>query len=237
MKLDILAFSSHPDDIELSCSGTLALHGSLGKKIGVIDMTLGELATRGTVEIRQKETARSSVILDLQVRENLEMPDGFFRHSKENLLSIAKCIRKYQPEIVLANAVNDRHPDHGRAAKLVEESCFYSGLTKIELNNEGELLPWRPRALYHYIQSYYIQPDFIVDVSDFWDKKIESIMAYKSQFYDPDNVQPETYISKPGFLEYLESRARMWGHIIGVQYGEGFTVNREIGVRNIFDLI
>jgi bacillithiol biosynthesis deacetylase BshB1 len=209
----------------------------LGKKIGVIDMTLGELATRGTVEIRQKETARSSVILDLQVRENLEMPDGFFRHSKENLLSIAKCIRKYQPEIVLANAVNDRHPDHGRAAKLVEESCFYSGLTKIELNNEGELLPWRPRALYHYIQSYYIQPDFIVDVSDFWDKKIESIMAYKSQFYDPDNVQPETYISKPGFLEYLESRARMWGHIIGVQYGEGFTVNREIGVRNIFDLI
>ena len=237
MKLDILAFAAHPDDIELSCSGTLALHASLGKKIGVVDLTFGELGTRGTVEIRQKEATEASRILNLQVRENLGMADGFFVHSKENILSIASCVRKYQPEIVLAAAIKDRHPDHGRAARLIEESCFYSGLEKIKLNDKGKLQPWRPKAVYHYIQSYYIKPDFIVDISDFWDKKIEAIMAFKSQFYEPESDEPETYISDPGFLEYLESRARMWGQIIGVRYGEGFTINRELGVKNIFDLL
>jgi bacillithiol biosynthesis deacetylase BshB1 len=138
---------------------------------------------------------------------------------------------------VLANAVSDRHPDHGRAADLIREACFYSGLEKIELSDEDKLLPWRPRAVYHYIQSYYIKPDFIVDISEFWDTKIESIRAFKSQFHDPDSDEPETYISNPGFLEFLESRARMWGHIIGVKYGEGFTVNREMGIKNMFDLV
>jgi bacillithiol biosynthesis deacetylase BshB1 len=237
MKLDILAFASHPDDVELTCSGTLALHASLGKKIGVIDLTLGELGTRGTVEIRKKEAYNSSKILNLQVRENLLMEDGFFEHTKSNILAVAKCIRKYQPEIVLANAVNDRHPDHARAAKLVQDSCFYSGLEKIELQDKNKLTPWRPKAVYHYIQSYYIKPDFIVDITNFWNIKIKSIKAFKSQFYDPQSTEPETYISKPGFLEYLESRARMWGHIIGVEYGEGFTVNREPGVKNLLDLI
>lgn len=237
MKLDILAFGSHPDDVELTCSGTLALHASLGKRIGVIDLTQGELGTRGTVEIRKKEAHASSKILNLQVRENLLMEDGFFEHSNSNILVIAKCIRKYQPEIVLANAVNDRHPDHSRAAKLVQDSCFYSGLEKIEFHEKIKLAPWRPKAVYHYIQSYYIKPDFIVDISNFWNIKIKSIKAFKSQFYDPQSTESETYISKPGFLDFLESRARMWGHIIGVEYGEGFTVNREPGVKSLMDLI
>jgi len=237
MKLNILAFASHPDDVELSCSGTLALHASLGHKIGVVDLTLGELGTRGTVKTRQQEADQASKILGLQVRDNLGMPDGFFEYSKENILTVTACIRKYQPDIVLANAIKDRHPDHGRAADLIREACFYSGLEKIELNDEVKLLPWRPRAVYHYIQSYYIKPDFIVDISDFWDTKIESIRAFKSQFHDPDSSEPETYISNPGFLEFLESRARMWGQIIGVEYGEGFTVNREMGIKNLYDLI
>jgi bacillithiol biosynthesis deacetylase BshB1 len=237
MKLDILAFGAHPDDIELTCSGTLALQASLGKKIGVVDLTAGELGTRGTVKIRQKEAQEASRILDLKARDNLGMPDGFFEHSKENILAVASCIRKYQPEIVLATAVNDRHPDHGRAARLILQSCFYSGLAKIELNDGDILRPWRPRVIYNYIQSNYISPDFIVDISGFWDKKIEAIMAFKSQVFDPESDEPETYISDPGFLEYLESRARMWGHMIGVKYGEGFTVNREMGIKNLFDLI
>jgi len=237
MKLDILAFGSHPDDVELTCSGTLALHASLGKKIGVIDLTQGELGTRGSKEIRKEEADHSSKILNLEVRENLLMEDGFFEHSKENILAVSKCIRKYKPEIGLANAINDRHPDHSRAAKLVEESSFYSGLEKIKLYDKEELAPWRPRAVYHYIQSYYIKPDFIVDISDFWNIKIQSIKAFKSQFYDPSSTESETFISKPGFLESLESRARMWGQIIGVEYGEGFTINRELGVKNLMDLI
>jgi bacillithiol biosynthesis deacetylase BshB1 len=237
MKLDILAFAAHPDDIELSCSGTLALQQSLGNKIGVVDLTLGELGTRGTVDIRKEEAVKASRILKLSIRENLEMPDGFFDISKENILAVAKCIRKYQPEIILANAVSDRHPDHARAANLIRESCFYSGLEKIQLIDKQPLIPWRPKAVYHYIQSNYIKPDFIVDISEFWDSKVESIHAYKSQFYDPKNKETETYISKPGFLEFLESRARMWGHAIGVKYGEGFTVDREPGIRDLNDLI
>lgn len=237
MKLDILAFAAHPDDIELSCSGTLALQQSLGNKIGVIDLTLGELGTRGSVEIRKKEAEQASEILKLSSRESLGMPDGFFDMSKENILAIAKSIRKYKPEIVLANAVSDRHPDHGRAAKLVQESCFYSGLEKIQLSDGQELTPWRPKVVYHYIQSNYINPDIIVDISDFWDNKVEAIRAFKSQFYDPKSTEAETYISNPGFLEFLESRARMWGQAIGVKYGEGFTVEREPGVRDLNDLI
>ena len=237
MKLDILALAAHPDDIELSCSGTLALQQSLGHAIGVIDLTQGELGTRGSVKIREEEASRASEILKLSMRKNLQMPDGFFDISKKNILEIAQCIRKYRPEIVLANAITDRHPDHGRAAKLVQEACFYSGLEKIQLSDGEDLNPWRPKVIYHYIQSNYINPDFIVDISEFWDKKVESIRAFKSQFYSPDSDEPETYISKPGFLEFLESRAKMWGHAIGVKYGEGFTTHREPGVRDLKDLI
>jgi bacillithiol biosynthesis deacetylase BshB1 len=239
MKLDILVFASHPDDAELSCSGTIALHVAMGKKVGVIDMTRGEVGTRGTPETRKEEAARSSEILGLSLRENLEMPDGFFDLSRENIIAVAGKVRECQPGIVLANAIHDRHPDHGRAAKLVEESCFYSGLRKVEIQglNGKPLDVWRPKALYHYIQSNYIDPDLIVDISEFWDTKIQSIRAFKSQFFDPSSREPETFISKPGFLEFLESRCKMWGHMIGTSYGEGFTVNRNIGVKNLFDLI
>jgi len=239
MKLDILVFASHPDDAELSCSGTIALHVKMGKRVGVVDLTKGELGTRGSPETRKKEASRSSAILGLSLRENLNMPDGFFDLSKKNIISIAAKVREFQPAIVLANAVHDRHPDHGRAAKLVEEACFYSGLKKVTIpgSNGKPLEIWRPQALYHYIQSNYIDPDLIVDVSGFWETKIESIRAFESQFFDPESQEPETYISKPGFLEFLESRSKMWGHMIGTSHGEGFTVNRKIGVKNLFDLI
>lgn len=235
MKLDILVFSSHPDDAELSCSGTIALHVAKGKKVGVVDLTRGELGTRGSIELREKEALSASKILGLKVRENLELADGFFQINKESLLKVANCIRKYQPEIILANAVNDRHPDHGKGAKLVEEACFYSGVKRVETVNA--FAPWRPSALYHYIQSNYIEPDFVVDISNFWHIKEKSIRAFKSQFYHPNSKEPETYISKPGFLEFLMSRSKMWGQAIGVKYGEGFTINRKIGVKNLFDLI
>lgn len=237
MKLDILAFASHPDDVELSCSGTLALHGSMGLALGIIDLTEGELGTRGTVARRKEEAKNATKILNLEVRENLKMPDGFFKHSKKNMLAIIRSLRTYRPDIVLANAINDRHPDHGRAARLVADSCFYCGLAKIMIPDAPDLKPWRPKAIYHYIQSYYIKPDFIVDISDYWEQKLKSIKAFKSQFYDPESREPETYISDPGFIKFLEGRASMWGQAIGVKYGEGFTVNREIGVKNIFDLL
>lgn len=238
MKLDLLAIASHPDDIELSCSGTIAAHISRGKQAGVIDLTRGELGTRGSPDIREKEARKSSEILGLSVRENLEMPDGFFEISKENMIAIARKIRKYRPTIVLANAVRDRHPDHSRAARLIAEACFYSGLSKIPIAENGkELDVWRPKAIYNYIQSSYIRPDIIVDISDFWDIKEKCIRTFASQFYDPDSKEPETYISQPGFIEFVENRSKIWGHTIGVSYGEGFTVNREMGVRNLFDLI
>jgi bacillithiol biosynthesis deacetylase BshB1 len=239
MKVDILVFAAHPDDAELSCSGTIARHEADGKKVGLIDLTRGELGTRGNPEIRSAEASRSRDILRLTLRENLEMPDGFFNLSKENILSIARKVREYQPEIVLANAIHDRHPDHGRAAQLVEEACFYSGLMKIPIKGaDGKPLEaWRPKALYHYIQSNYIEPDFIVDISGFWEMKKKSIMAFDSQFFDPESDEPETFISNPAFLDFIESRGKMWGHMIGTRHGEGFTVNRKIGIKDLFDLI
>ena len=239
MKVDILVFAAHPDDAELSCSGTVARHVADGKKVGVIDLTRGELGTRGNPEKRRTEALKSKEILKLVFRDNLEMPDGFFNLSKENILSVARSVREYQPDIVLANAIHDRHPDHGRAAKLVEEACFYSGLMKIDLmDSDGKPLDaWRPKAVYHYIQSNYIEPDFIVDITGFWEIKKSSIMAFDSQFFDPESEEPETFISSPGFLDFIESRCKMWGHLIGTRYGEGFTVNRNIGVKDLFDLI
>jgi bacillithiol biosynthesis deacetylase BshB1 len=239
MKVDILVFSAHPDDAELSCSGTIASHIHQGKKVGIIDLTRGELGTRGNPEKREKEAARSKEILKLSSRENLGMPDGFFDLSKKNILSVAGKVRQYRPDIVLANAIRDRHPDHARAAKLVDEACFHAGLMKISIMGpDGEPLDaWRPKAVYHYIQSYYIEPDFIVDISGFWEIKKHSIMAFGSQFFDPESDEPETYISNPQFLDFLESRCKMWGQMIGTRYGEGFTVNRNIGIGNLFDMI
>ncbi|MEM7108764.1 MAG: bacillithiol biosynthesis deacetylase BshB1 [Bacteroidota bacterium] len=237
-KLDLLAFAAHPDDTELSCGGSLALQIDRGYKVGVVDLTRGELGTRGNPELRDQEAKSSAKVLGLSLRENLEMEDGFFRNDKENQLIVAKTIRKYRPEIVLANAIKDRHPDHARGSQLVVNSTFLAGLSKIELELGGQpLAPWRPRVVYHFIQSQFIQPDFIIDVSDYWDKKMQAIRAFKSQFYDPDNNEPETYISSPEFMKMIESRGQELGHSIGVKYGEGFTVNRNMGVRNIFDLI
>lgn len=239
MKLDILAFAAHPDDTELSCSGTLASHIAKGYKVGVVDLTQGEMGTRGTVELRKKEAAASAQILGLSVRENLEMPDALFEINNENKLKVIRSIRKYQPRIVLANAITDRHPDHGKAAQLVKEAQFMAGLRKIETKDEtgNSQDPWRPEVVYHYIQSLFIEPDFMVDVSDHWETKMEAIRAFKSQFYDPNSDEPDTYISSPDFLKMIESRAREFGHSIGVKYAEGFLRTRHTGVADLFDLL
>lgn len=237
MKLDILILAAHPDDAEISSGGTIAKHVSLGFKVGVVDLTRGELGTRGTAAIRDQEAADSSKILGLSIRENLGLRDGFFKNSEEDQLKVVKAIRKYQPEIVLANATHDRHPDHGRASDLVYEACFLSGLTKVETQENGkQQIAWRPKSVYYFIQSQYIQPDFVVDVSDFWEKKLESLRAFKSQFYDPQSKEPETFISNPGFMKLIEARGHEMGYAIGVKYGEGYTVRNLIGVNNLFHL-
>lgn len=239
MKLDILAFAAHPDDTELSCAGTLATHINQGYKVGVVDFTRGEMGTRGTVETRDNEAADSAKILGLSVRENLNFEDAFFVNDKAHQLEVVKSIRKYQPDIILANAIYDRHPDHSKASKLVVDACFLAGLTKVETLDEAgnEQKPWRPRAVYHYIQSIFVQPDFIVDVSDAWDTKMKAIKAFKSQFYDPKSNEPDTYISSPQFMDMLESRGKELGHSIGVKYGEGFTKDRNLGAKDLFDLL
>ncbi|MCB0489943.1 MAG: bacillithiol biosynthesis deacetylase BshB1 [Cyclobacteriaceae bacterium] len=237
MKLDILVLAAHPDDAELGCGGTIIKYVAEGKKVGVIDFTRGELGTRGTAETRKAEAAASASILGLSVRDNLSFKDGFFANDEEHQLQVIQQIRKYQPEIVLANAVTDRHPDHGKAANLAFDSCFYSGLTKVETELDGKpQLAWRPKALYHYIQSQYIVPDVVLDVSAHWDKKMEAVKAFKSQFYDPTSNEPETYISSQGFMKMLEARGIELGHAIGAKYGEGFTVRKTIGVNSLFDL-
>ncbi|MBS1489683.1 MAG: bacillithiol biosynthesis deacetylase BshB1 [Bacteroidetes bacterium] len=237
MKLDILALCAHPDDAEISCAGTLAKHISLGYKAGVIDLTQGELGTRGTVEIREKEAAEAARLIGLSVRKNLKLRDGFFGFSEEEKLKIISVIRAYQPQIVLTNAVRDRHPDHGKAAALVRECCFLSGLSKVKTDYEGETQnEWRPRQVFHFVQSQYIKPDFIVDVSDFWNKKMEALQAFKSQFYNPQSHEPETFISNPGFMKLIEARGHELGYSIGAKYGEGFTVDHHLGIDNLFHL-
>lgn len=238
MKLDILAFAAHPDDTELSCSGTIASHIAKGYKVGVIDFTRGEMGTRGTVEIRNQEAAESAKILGLSVRENLNFKDAFFENDVPHRLEVVKAIRKYQPKIVLANAINDRHPDHSRASNMVEEAVFLAGLRKVETEDEGKLQEaWRPSVVYHYIQSLFIQPDFLIDVSDYWDVKMKAIRAFKSQFFDPKSTEPDTYISSPEFMEMLEARGKELGHSIGVKYAEGFTRDRNMGAKDLFDLL
>ncbi|MGD1842361.1 MAG: bacillithiol biosynthesis deacetylase BshB1 [Thermonemataceae bacterium] len=237
MKLDILVFAAHPDDAELSCSGTIAAHIAQGKKVGIVDFTAGELGTRGSVAIRQAEAKAASEALGLSVRDNLQLKDGFFENNAEAQLAVIKAIRTYQPEIVLANALEDRHPDHGRGAKLAYEACFLAGLEKIKTQSAQEepQKAWRPKALFHYIQDLYMTPDFIVDISAFWTHKMAAIKAFRSQFYDPDSKEADTYISSPTFLEALEARAKEMGHAIGVAYGEGFVKRRALGVQSLFD--
>jgi len=238
MKLDILAFAAHPDDVELSASGTLMRYVAEGKKVGIIDLTEGELGTRGTVETRYEEAADASKIMGLSARENLRMPDGFFEDNAENKRLIIEQIRKYQPEIVLANSISDRHPDHGRAGKLVEDACFLAGLRKIETSLEGqEQLPHRPRLVAHYIQDFYLEPSFVIDVTDYVDRKIEVIKAFKTQFYDPNSPEPSTPISGEEFFDFIKGRMLNMGRPAGMKYAEGFTISRVFGVKDLFELI
>jgi bacillithiol biosynthesis deacetylase BshB1 len=239
IKLDILVLAAHPDDAELGAGGTIASHVAQGRKVGVVDFTRGELGTRGTPETRASEAAEGAKILGLTVRENLSLADGFFRNDEAHQRKVITAIRKYQPEIVLANAIYDRHTDHGKGAELAYDSCFLSGLAKIETKDEHGSIQkaWRPKAVYHYIQSQFIEPDFIVDVTPYWETKINSIKAFKTQFFDPSSKEPQTYISTPEFLNMVESRAIEFGHAIGVKYGEGFTVRRTTGVNDLFHLL
>jgi N-acetylglucosamine malate deacetylase 1 len=238
MKVDILVLAVHPDDAELSCSGTIAKQIALGKKVALVDFTAGELGTRGTAEIRLQEANDSAQILKLDARENLGFRDGFFKNDEAHQMELIKIIRKYQPEIVLANAVEDRHPDHGRAAILADEACFYSGLRMINTVLDGQQqLAWRPKNVFHYIQDRYIEPDFVVDITEFWDTKEASIRAFKSQFFDPNSQEPSSYISSPEFLNFIEARSQEMGHKIGVKYGEGFTKTKTIAVNNLFDIL
>jgi len=238
MKLDILALGVHPDDIELSCGGTLLHHVDLGHKVGLLDLTAGELGTRGTAEIRLQEAAKASELIGATLRANLHFEDGFFEYNQENLLEIIKILRLVKPDIILANAIEDRHPDHGRAAKLTADACFYAGLRRIETEWDGEAQEaWRPKVVYHYIQDYNLKADFVMDISTYMERKLEVVMAYKSQFFDPNSREPETPISSKDFMDFLEAKARAYGRAAGFRYGEGFTVNRTIGTRNLFHLI
>lgn len=238
MKLDILAVGAHPDDVELCASGTLYKHIKMGYKAGILDLSRGELGTRGNAELRMQEAAKATKILGLSARETLGMADGFFENNKEHQMQIIRIIRKYRPQVVLANAVADRHPDHGRAGKLVADSCFYSGLIKVETEMDGQNQePWRPVAVYHYVQDHYIIPDLVVDITEHYDKRVESIMAYESQFHTgKEQGEPDTPISSPDFLEFLRGRSLNFGRLIGARYGEGFTVNRAIGVDDLLKL-
>ncbi len=239
LKLDILVLSVHPDDAELGCAGTLLKHIAAGKKAGIIDLTRGELGTRGTAEIRKQEAKESAKILGLSIRENLKLPDGFFQNTKEYQLKVIHAIRQYQPEIIITNAYHDRHPDHGRANELVEGSAFLSGLRKIETFFDGNLQEaWRPKQVLHFIQDDYIRPDILIDITEFWDKKIESIQAFSSQFYNPAWLdEPQTYISSPEFIQVIEARAREFGKSIHVKYAEGFTSTKILGIDNLFNLL
>lgn len=238
-KLDLLVIAVHPDDAELGCGGTILRHVGMGRKVGVVDLTRGELGTRGTPETRDAEARRAAELLGLSVRENLGMRDGFFRNDEAHQLQVIQSIRKYRPDIIITNALYDRHPDHGRAGDLVNDAVFLAGLRKIETYESGHLQPpHRPRLLLQLIQDHYIKPDIVVDVSDQWEGKTRAIKAFLSQFHNDvyKKDEPETYISKPDFLEYIEARAREYGKYIGVKYAEGFTCRRLLGVDDLFVL-
>ncbi|MCE7066161.1 bacillithiol biosynthesis deacetylase BshB1 [Dyadobacter sp. CY326] len=237
MKLDILAITAHPDDVELCCAGTLLSQLALGKKVGIVDLTRGELGTRGTPEGRIQEALNAAAIMNIPVRDNVGLADGFFANNEAHQKAIIPFIRKYQPDIVITNAITDRHPDHGRAGQLVSDSCFYSGLRMVKTFDEqgNKQEAWRPKHVFHTVQDRYIVPDFIVDITDVHDKKIEAIRAFESQFYVPsyNSDEPQSYISSPDFLEFVIARAREMGHAIGVTFGEGFTTSRKLGVKDL----
>ena len=238
IKLDILAIGAHPDDVELGCSATLAKEISRGKKVGILDLTHGELGTRGSAAIRDAEAAKAAEILGVHHRENLGFRDGFFINDEEHQMAVIRMIRKYQPEIVLCNAVQDRHIDHSKGSSLVSDACFLSGLRKIETKLDGlDQSAWRPKHVYHYIQWENLKPDFVVDVTGFVDQKIAAVKAYTSQFYDPDSKEPVSPISSQNFLESIGYRARDLGRLIGTDYAEGYTVERFVAVDNLDQLI
>lgn len=238
MKLDILAIGAHPDDVELSCAGTIAKEVANGKKVGILDLTRGELGTRGTAEIRDKEAEDAAKILGVSMRHNLEFSDGFFVNNTASQLEVIKILRKYRPDIVLCNAVDDRHIDHGKGSKLVSDACFLSGLRKIEtIHEKNHQKEWRPKHVYHYIQWKDLTPDFVVDITGHLDKKLESVAAYKSQFFDENSKEPVTPIATANFNESITYRAQNLGRLIGVEHGEGFTAERYVAVDSIFDLI
>ena len=237
IKLDILCFGAHPDDVELSCSGTVMRHIDLGYKVGIIDLTQGELGTRGSAELRLQEAEKASKILGISCRDNLGLADGFFRKDEETLRKIIAKIRQYQPEIVLCNSEVDRHVDHGRAGDLIEEACFLSGLRKIETQLDGNpQAAWRPKSIYHYIQDRMQTPDLLFDITPYMERKVESIKAFSSQFYDANSKEPETPISGEFFFDFIKSRAIEFGRNINVKYAEGFTVRRTIGTDNLMNL-
>lgn len=238
MKLDILAIGAHPDDVEMSCGATIAKEISLGKKVGILDLTRGELGTRGSAEIRKQEAQAAAAILGVTERQNLGLADGFFQNNADNQMEVIKMIRHYRPEVVLCNAIDDRHIDHGKGSSLVSDACFLSGLRKVSTNHAGDLQePWRPKQVYHYIQWKELVPDFVVDVTGFMDTKLASVFAYKSQFYDENSDEPETPISSKNTMESLSYRNRNLGRLIGTEYAEGYTVERYAAVNSLFDLI
>jgi N-acetylglucosamine malate deacetylase 1 len=241
MKLDILAIGVHPDDVELGCSGTLINEIKQGKKAGIVDLTRGELGTRGTIETRYEEAANAAMIMGVHVRENLKMRDGFFKNDEEHQLKLITAIRKYQPSIVIGNVLHDRHPDHGRAGQLIADSCFLAGLAKIETKDENGNAQqrWRPSYVLHYIQDWYHEPDLLIDISDVFEQRMKSVEAYTTQFHtsNGDKDGPQTYISTPDFLESVIARARMFGKRIGVKYAEGFISEKKIGIKSLDTLI
>ena len=237
-KLDVLVFAAHPDDAELSCSGTLLASVAQGKKVGIIDLTQGEMGTRGTIETRYQEAAAASKVLGLTIRENLKFKDAYFENDPEHRLAIVQKIRQYRPSVVLANALHDRHPDHGRGGDLVRDAVFWAGLRKIETSLNGNPQEaFRPSKLLRYIQDRFIKPDVVFDITPFWPQKMEAIRCYTTQFYDPNSPEPQTYISTPDFLKFVEARCREMGHACGFEFGEGFTLDRNFGIRDLDHLI
>ena len=239
MKLDILAIGSHPDDVELGCSGTLINEVKKGKKVGIVDLTQGELGTRGTVQTRYDEAANAAKIMGITVRENLKMRDGFFKNDEEHQMQLVRILRKYKPEIVIGNILEDRHPDHGRGGWLTYDACFFSGLRQVKTTGDDgqEQEKWRPKLLLHYIQDRFYEPDIITDVTEVWEQRMAAIRAYKTQFYDPNSDEPQSYLSSPEFIEALTARARLLGKRIGVKYGEGFLSKKSIGIKDLDSLI
>ncbi|NQX92271.1 MAG: bacillithiol biosynthesis deacetylase BshB1 [Flavobacteriales bacterium] len=236
-KVDVLALGAHPDDIELSAGGTIAKMVSQGMTVAIADFTVGELGSRGNGPLRLKEAAHAAEILGVKYRENLELKDGFFEEDEESIRKIISAIREYQPEVVIANAIRDRHPDHGRGASISSRACFLSGLRRIETERNGvPQLHWRPKAVYHYIQDYHIEPDFVVDIKDTFDVKMESVKAYKSQFFDPESKEPSTPISGESFFDFLKARALHMGRPSGLDFAEGFTVERPPAVDHLLSL-